>query len=124
MKKEEILKEVMRTDFFAKRFGINPKNAEWSLIKFTNEDGSSNLVPAVYIGDDIYVDILADEVKCLFNVGACVSSPNRAVVARTKDGYVFRSEKLSYTCKSEEHYNLYKNKFVFKATYLDAGCLN
>lgn len=123
--KKKILKKIMQIEFFAKRFGINPKNAEWSLIKFTNEDGLSNLIPAVYIGDDIYVDILADEVKCLYNVGGCVSIPNQAKVVLKKEGnYLFKSEKLSYECKGDEIYNLYKNKFVFQETLLEAKCVN
>ncbi len=124
-KKKKILKEIMKVEFFAKRFGINPKNAEWSLIRFTNEDGSFSLRPAVYIGDDIYVDILSDEVKILFNVGSCTSIPNQAKVVLKKEGnYLFKSGKLSYECKGDEIYNLYKNKFVFQETYLEAKCVN
>lgn len=124
-KKKKILKEIMKVEFFAKRFGINPKYAEWSLIKFTNEDGYCSLRPAVYIGDHIYVDILSDEVKCLYNVGGCVSIPNQAKVVLKKEGnYLFKSGKLSYICNGEDIYNMYKNKFVFQETYLEAKCVN
>lgn len=116
--------KVMQLDFFAKRFGFNPNNVFWALVRCFNEDGDETVIPAVYVGDDLYIDILKDELHCLNNVGGCVSVYNQACVTKTPNNFLFKSDKATYKAEKSAIYNLYKHKFVYPEIVAEAKCLN
>ena len=122
----KVADHVMQLDFFAKRFGYNANIASWSVVCSYNEDGEETVAPVVYVGDDLYVDILADDVRCLVNVGGCRSVVKQAIVRKVRGGYKFEFDdrQKTYFVASSQIYDLYKNKFVYSWTPAEAKCLN
>ena len=127
MKKIQIKKianYVMRLSWFANRFGKSGHDVSWCIIQSDNEDGDVTVTPAVYVGDDLYIDILADELKCLINVGGCSSIVLSATVKRSSDSYLFETVKGSWRVEKSQIYNVYRSKFIYPEKIVEAKCLN
>lgn len=119
-----VAQQVMQLGVLSARFGAIANRSSWAIVRCYNEDGVESLVPAINIGDDLYIDILADEVKCLCNVGGCVSKINDAIVKKTRKGFLFECPQRKYFVDNQTIYNLYKNKFVYKEKMIESKCLN
>lgn len=119
-----IADKVMQLDFFANRFGFCAKNASFAILSTTNEDGDVQLTPVVSLNEDLYVDILKDEIHPLYNVGGCVSRCVEATVVKQKKCYSFKNNLGECTIAVGDIYNTYKHKFVYSELALEAKCLN
>ena len=126
MQKEKMLSiadKVMRLRFFATRFGFCAKNAAFAILASTNEDGEKQLTPVVAINEDLYVDILKDEIHPMYNVGCCNTRCFEATVVKEKKCYSFKNHLGVCTIKVEDIYNAYKKKFLNNEMFLEAMCL-
>ena len=123
-KQKEVAGIIMQLDFFTKRAQTNANNAYWAVLITCNEDGDEFSKPVVVVGDGIYYDILSDEIKCLNNVGGCVSKICYAIVTQTEPGFLFESNLQNIFVSCEKIYNLYKNKFVYQENLVEAKCLS
>lgn len=124
MKKfSKIANHVMRLDFFASRYGFCAKDADFAILSSSNEDGNTTLTPVVAVGEDLYIDILSDEIHPYNNVGGCVSRCLTATVVKKQKKYIFSNNLGECEIEAEAVYNLYKSKFLHTDLLLEAKCL-
>ena len=90
----------------------------------SNEDGEVEVKPAIYIGDNLYIDILEDKISSLVNLAGCVCTYANAEVKKYDGIYVFHNKYGAYEIPAKVIYEQYKDKFVHNELIMEAACLN
>lgn len=119
----KIANQVMRLSFFANRYGFCAKDADFAILSASNEDGETKLTPVVAVGEDLYIDILSDEIHPYYNVGGCIYRCLTATVVKKQKKYIFSNNFGECEIEAEAVYNLYKSKFLHTDLLLEAKCL-
>lgn len=104
---------VMDLEFFSARFGIPVKKLQWGIIISMNEDCTESISPAVFIeGDNLFIDILNDNLLPICNICGCKSTVEVAdcLPLEVGEGYHFVSENEEVVILNTEIYRVYHYK--------------
>ena len=95
-----VAQKVMQLGYFGQRHGFNTNIANWSLVRNLKDE---TITPAIYIGDDMFIDILNDKMSCLDDSLVY----DQVTVQKLSNGYLFKGDKVSYYLDSSRIYKLY-----------------
>ncbi len=83
-------KEIMKLEFFSRRFGIKKKLLNWGLIVAQNEDAEVTTSAVLIIkGSNLFIDIVNDRLSPFMNICGCRCTSYIATFNRVKGGYKF-----------------------------------
>lgn len=118
--------QIMRLEFFAKRFNIPVKRLSWGLIISENEDAEIEITAAVLIKSDnnIFIDILNDRFTPMMNICGCKTTAYIATFNHVRAGFKFvaGAEEKFISCEDIE--NAYRSKIYSPSLNDEAGKLN
>ena len=118
--------EIMKLEFFAKRFNVPVKRLSWALIVSENEDAEVETTAAILIKGDnnIFIDILNDRFMPMMNICGCKTTAYIATFNRVKYGFKFVAGHESKFLSNEEIENAYRSKIYFPSLNDEAEKLN
>lgn len=104
--------QVMRLEFFAKRFNVEKKLLHWGLIVCENEDAEVETFAVILINgkENIFIDIMHDRFAPKMNQCACKCTAYIATFNRVKGGYKFVAGDESKFLSNEDIEKTYCSK--------------
>ena len=118
--------EIMRLEFFAKRFNVPVKRLSWGLIVSENEDAEVETTAGILVegNENIFIDILHDRFMPKMNICGCKTTAYIAAFNRVKCGFKFVASDESKFLSCEDIENTYRSKIYSPSLNEEAGKLN
>ena len=118
--------EIMKLEFFAKRFNVPVKRLSWALIVSENEDAEVETTAAVLIKGDnnIFIDILNDRFMPMMNICGCKTTAYIATFNHVRAGFKFVAGNEEKFLSCDEIESVYRNKIYSSSLNNEAGKLN
>ncbi len=118
--------EIMKLEFFAKRFNVPVKRLSWALIVSENEDAEVETTAAILIKGDnnIFIDILNDRFMPMMNICGCKTTAYIATFNHVRAGFKFVAGKEEKFLSCDEIESVYRNKIYSPSLNDEAEKLN
>lgn len=118
--------QIMRLEFFAKRFNVPVKRLSWGLIVSENEDAEIETTAGILIegNNNIFIDILNDRFIPMMNICGCKTTAYIATFNRVKCGFKFVAGDESKFLSNEEIESVYRSKIYSPSLNDEAEKLN
>ena len=118
--------QIMRLEFFAKRFNVPVKRLSWGLIVSENEDAEVETTAAILIkgNNNIFIDILNDRFMPMMNICGCKTTAYIATFNHVRAGVKFVAGDESKFLSNEDIENAYRSKIYSPSLNDEAEKLN
>lgn len=118
--------QIMRLEFFAKRFNIPVKRLSWGLIVSENEDAEVETTAAVLVkgNNNIFIDILNDRFMPMMNICGCKTTAYIATFNHVRAGFKFMAGAEEKFISCEEIERIFRSKIYSPSLNDEAEKLN
>lgn len=118
--------EIMRLEFFAKRFNVPVKRLSWGLIVSENEDAEIETTACILVegNENIFIDIIHDRFTPKMNICGCKTTSYIATFNRVKCGFKFVAGDEEKFLSNEDIENVYRSKIYSPSLNAEAEKLN